>query len=117
MKAGHAGQYRINVNAPQVHKKYNLKSKNTVLRIEVTNLETVKTKTLQKKPPKTKLNSQNKAYLQLDVNTDGFVVAQVGVGTMLLQESVSTDQDIAQPLQDLCIIDQLSLNQFLGYGE
>ena len=49
--------------------------------------------------------------------TDGFVVAQVGIGTVFLQKCVPTHQNISQPLQDLCVIDQLSLDQLLGYGE
>lgn len=88
MKAGHASQYRVNVNAPQVHKKYNLKSKTQFLRIKLTNLDIIKTKTLQKENQVKKsvrsVVSRIQAYLQLYVNTDGFVVAKVGIGTMFL---------------------------------
>lgn len=56
--------------------------------MKLTNLDIIKTKTLQKENQTKKslrsVVSRIQAYLQLYVNTDGFVVAKVGVGTMLL---------------------------------
>ena len=49
--------------------------------------------------------------------TDRYITTDVGVGAVFLQETVTTDQDLLQPFQDLRIVDDLMLYQLLGDGE
>ena len=57
-----------------------------------------------------------KSYLQFDVglSTHGNVAAHVCVGAVFLQEAVPIHQDFPQPLQDLCVVWYLMLDQPLG---
>ena len=55
-------------------------------------------------------------YLELDVSlaADGNVAANVGVVAVLLQELNVTNENLAQPLQDLRVVEYLVLDQLLG---
>jgi len=57
------------------------------------------------------------SYLQFDVrlSTDRNVTADVGVVAMLLQKLDVADENLAQPLEYLCVVKDLMLDQLLRY--
>ena len=54
-------------------------------------------------------------HLQFDMGlyADRNVAAHVGVGAVFLQEAVATHEDVAQPLENLRVVDDLVLDQSL----
>ena len=58
-------------------------------------------------------------HLELDVRllADAQVRADVGVLLVLAQEVVAADEDVAQPLEDLRVLDDLVLDQLLADAE
>ena len=61
----------------------------------------------------------NISNLHLDVRlpTDGDLRPQVGVAPVTLQELVPAFQDLAEPLQNVGVVDYLVLDQLLGHRE
>ena len=49
--------------------------------------------------------------------TDGDLRPQVGVVPVTLQELVPAFQYLPEPLQDVCVVDYLVLDQLLGHRE
>jgi hypothetical protein len=53
--------------------------------------------------------------LEFDVSlsADGNVEARVGIILVLLQEVVAANQNFSQPLQDLCVVEEVVLDELL----
>ena len=51
------------------------------------------------------------------LSTDRNIAAHVSVVFVFLQEGITKDQDLTQPLQDLRIVNDLMLDQLLRDGE
>ena len=62
-----------------------------------------------------KPNTQCRIHLEFDVRltADRNVAANVGIVTMLLQKLNVTNEDLAQPLENLGVVEDLVLDQLL----